>query len=294
MRLKGEDIIRKIIAGVDSRSKTAYVLAGLLLSCGILLLDTFTPYEVNLTFLYPVPILLVTIAAGTRAGVVLSAVCAVLITLTDVYGGRQFSRSIFLVADILATALSFSFFAYLVGMLCSTLRREVLFSRTDELTGLANRQQFLEFAAQEMERCRLTGNPFNLLAIDCNDFKTINDTLGVQGGDKMLKAIARTIAGSARSIDCACRLGSDRFALVLPCLDRVGTLELADNLRQELAEAVRAIKQDLDFNIGVVSGEPFADEPEQILDGMEQAMRAAKKIGQTMVIFPVAPDQAGA
>lgn len=89
---------------------------------------------------------------------------------------------------------------------------------TDPLTGLYNRRKFEEVLNQEVQRALRYG-PVSLLAIDLNEFKSVNDTYGHQTGDEALKAVAQGLQSACRTTDTCARLGGDEFAIILPHSD---------------------------------------------------------------------------
>jgi len=89
-----------------------------------------------------------------------------------------------------------------------------LLARTDSLTGLANRGTFIERLQQAFSSTRRGGNPFAILYIDLDHFKTVNDTLGHQIGDALLREVADRLRSCARDTDVVARLGGDEFAVL--------------------------------------------------------------------------------
>jgi diguanylate cyclase (GGDEF)-like protein/PAS domain S-box-containing protein len=84
----------------------------------------------------------------------------------------------------------------------------------DALTGLANRALFEEHLVQGLARARRHHQPVAVLFLDLDDFKTINDSLGHEAGDALLREAAIRIAGAVRAEDTAARLGGDEFAVL--------------------------------------------------------------------------------
>ncbi len=85
----------------------------------------------------------------------------------------------------------------------------------DMLTGLANRAQFNEYLNRLLERQRPEGEMLAVLFLDLDRFKIVNDTLGHDVGDLLLKAVAERIVGCVRTSDLVARLGGDEFTVVL-------------------------------------------------------------------------------
>jgi diguanylate cyclase (GGDEF)-like protein/PAS domain S-box-containing protein len=85
----------------------------------------------------------------------------------------------------------------------------------DPLTGLANRQLFRDRLAYTVRRCRRSGTPAALLFLDLDGFKRINDTLGHDAGDTLLKHVAAWLTECVREEDSVARLGGDEFVVLL-------------------------------------------------------------------------------
>ena len=108
-------------------------------------------------------------------------------------------------------------------------------AHVDPLTGLPNRRAFDETLAHGIAAARLDGAPMSLLLCDVNSFKHVNDTLGHQAGDGVLKAIATALSSTMRGPDAAFRWAGDEFAVILSDTDGVGAARMA----ARVCEAVR-------------------------------------------------------
>ncbi|PRO67127.1 diguanylate cyclase domain-containing protein [Alkalicoccus urumqiensis] len=86
----------------------------------------------------------------------------------------------------------------------------------DELTGLANRRRFRRLMEKEMARSSRTVQEFSLLMLDCDNFKTINDTYGHAAGDEVIRIMAKRITRSVRDSDTVARMGGDEFHVLVP------------------------------------------------------------------------------
>jgi diguanylate cyclase (GGDEF)-like protein len=99
----------------------------------------------------------------------------------------------------------------------------------DPLTGLYNRRPLEESLHRELLRARRGGSTVGLMAIDLDRFKQVNDTLGHDAGDAVLRTIARELMACVREEDIVCRAGGEEFVVILP-----GTGEYALRERAEL------------------------------------------------------------
>lgn len=89
-------------------------------------------------------------------------------------------------------------------------------SRTDELTGLANRRYFLETLKTELARSRRYHTPLSLAILDIDHFKHINDTFGHDTGDRVLCDLGKLLVRELRTFDGIGRLGGEEFAILFP------------------------------------------------------------------------------
>jgi diguanylate cyclase (GGDEF)-like protein/PAS domain S-box-containing protein len=156
----------------------------------------------------------------------------------------------------------------------------------DPLTGLPNRPAFVERIGQALLRTRRRQNNRNkvgVLFMDLDGFKTINDSLGHQAGDRLLVAVAECLRNRLRSEDVLARFGGDEFAVLLE--DTAGTSE-AIRVAQRIAEDLREPFTVDDFqvsvstSIGITLGTAHAnDDPEGMLREADAAMFRAKEQG---------------
>lgn len=107
---------------------------------------------------------------------------------------------------------------------------------TDCLTGLSNRVRLDEILQDELDRSRRFGHTFGLIIMDLDHFKEVNDTYGHQAGDTMLIEVGKLILQHLRSTDRAVRWGGEEFILIYLETDREETLQLAEELRQKIAD----------------------------------------------------------
>jgi diguanylate cyclase (GGDEF)-like protein len=119
--------------------------------------------------------------------------------------------------------------------------------RTDMLTGLANRREFMTRLERESHRQARSGRPLSVVMFDVDHFKRVNDTWGHPVGDQVLARIGQILRLQTREqVDTAARYGGEEFVLLLPETDLEGA--------QHVAEKISARLREQDFE---ASGEPF-------------------------------------
>jgi diguanylate cyclase (GGDEF)-like protein/excisionase family DNA binding protein len=158
-------------------------------------------------------------------------------------------------------------------------------ARTDDLTGLLNHGTFQDV----LRRSVASEESFGIVMIDLDGFKTINDTLGHQAGDRLLREIALSILGAARDTDSAFRYGGDEFCVLLPHSDEHGLQSVADRIRGAV-EAVGAPGSlwanegmHISASIGTASYPVDGDAPEAVLLAADRACFVAKRRGRGRV-----------
>jgi diguanylate cyclase (GGDEF)-like protein len=109
-------------------------------------------------------------------------------------------------------------------------------SRHDHLTGLANRFFFYDSLEQSIKKAKRNKTRLALFFIDLDKFKDINDNLGHDAGDFVLKSVAKQVKGCIRGVDILSRIGGDEFTLILEEIDSVKSInkiatELLKNIR---------------------------------------------------------------
>lgn len=165
-------------------------------------------------------------------------------------------------------------------------REQLEWSAThDVLTGLANRKLF----TQRLERvfdARPRSLPAELVMIDLDHFKPINDRFGHAAGDAMLKAVAAAVTSRLRATDLVARLGGDEFALLLERCPHETALRIAENAR----DAIAAISLNwegqtlrLGASLGVASLTPETTGIDEWLAQADAACYAAKAAGRGSV-----------
>lgn len=156
-------------------------------------------------------------------------------------------------------------------------------SRTDALTGLANRRR-LETDLEVMTSvARRHDQPFAVAIVDVDHFKIVNDTYGHSAGDEVLREIAERLRATLRTEDVAGRWGGEEFLLLLPMTDLEGATVVGERLRQRIAGQAVVLgcgaSLDVRISVGIAVG---CDLPDLLLRA-DKALYRAKAGGRNLV-----------
>ncbi|MFI4875632.1 MAG: GGDEF domain-containing protein [Blastopirellula sp. JB062] len=227
--------------------------------------------------------------ASLQTAIVLALFCALAWILDDLFFIYSSSPGLTPI-EVWLTSVHLCFFLVLVSMvwrLRCAYERERVFARIDPLTGLLNTTAFNDTAEREAARCRRDQSPLTVAFIDCDNFKTVNDTLGHRTGDRLLKLISRTLCESVRDMDAVARLGGDEFALLLPDATQAQAEIVIERVQTRLNQAMATENWPVTFSIGVaVYHEPEID-ADVLLHGADQLMYDVKRNAKDGVAFHI-------
>jgi diguanylate cyclase (GGDEF)-like protein len=153
----------------------------------------------------------------------------------------------------------------------------------DRLTGLPNRNVFQDRLETDIRRAHRSGLPLALLFIDLDHFKEINDTLGHEVGDLLLKQVGQRLLRFVRDSDTVARLGGDEFTITLAELHDIDSVtDVANKIRNDLAQPFR-LGNELAYisaSIGITFYPRDADNASDLLRNADQAMYRSKDRGR--------------
>ena len=154
-------------------------------------------------------------------------------------------------------------------------------SRTDPLTGLANRRTLYERIEIEMAHALRSESPLSVAMIDLDHFKDYSDRFGHIAGDTVLRSIAALMVSNIRGQDLVARYGGEEFCLVMPDTDLVGAHYLLDKLRGGGREATTEFGVTL--SAGLTSWDGF-ETTTSFIERADQALYRAKETGRNRVV----------
>lgn len=166
----------------------------------------------------------------------------------------------------------------------------------DLLTGLPNRALLIERLQQQLLRQPRTGESVALVVMDLTDFKAVNDSLGHDVGDDLLRQVGPRLTASLRAADTVARLGGDEFAILLPGTDETGAARVAQKMLAALEQAFPLAGETLDIgaSVGVAVAPAHATQADQLLSRADVAMYAAKGSLTGLAVFSAEHEREGA
>jgi diguanylate cyclase (GGDEF)-like protein len=169
------------------------------------------------------------------------------------------------------------------------LREELSEQATyDPLTGLFNRRFLEEHLARELHRARRGKSPLCVVMLDLDQFKHLNDTIGHDAGDSLLRQLGQMLRDKLRKSDLAYRYGGDEFVLVLPDSSLADTQRRVEQIRVLIKEThIRhgcSVPDTLTISAGVAEAPEHGTTAPELLHAADNALYAAKQAGRDRVV----------
>ncbi|PNE20062.1 diguanylate cyclase [Mesotoga sp. Brook.08.YT.4.2.5.1] len=162
--------------------------------------------------------------------------------------------------EIISTAIGFGKAISVLLLRIQTVnelrrQRELMerLSMEDHLTGLPNRRAFFDCAMRQIELSKRNGEEMAILYLDLNDFKGVNDTLGHDFGDALLKSIGKRLSSICRKSDLTARMGGDEFVYILPSTGTEGAIKAEAKVHEAFDEpfSVKGRRVKLTASVGI-------------------------------------------
>jgi diguanylate cyclase (GGDEF)-like protein len=152
-------------------------------------------------------------------------------------------------------------------------------AETDALTELYNQRYFHETLRREVLRAQRYGRSLALIVFDLDDFKTVNDRVGHLAGDGVLSQVAEGLRQAVRSVDIACRVGGDEFAVILPESSVADANQLFRRVQESIRDTALGTNGRLHFSAGIAELE-HGDTAAALFDRADTALYRAKDLGK--------------
>jgi diguanylate cyclase (GGDEF)-like protein len=161
----------------------------------------------------------------------------------------------------------------------------------DSLTDLHNQASFYEHLSGALSRARRRDSRVAVMFADLDDFKLVNDSLGHQEGDRVLRAVAERLRESLRETDLAARIGGDEFVVLLEDVtDATTALQVAERFQEKLHmpfDVHRGYRMYTSASIGIAVG--AVERPQELVKAADEASYRAKRMGKARSVVS-APD----
>jgi diguanylate cyclase (GGDEF)-like protein/PAS domain S-box-containing protein len=169
-----------------------------------------------------------------------------------------------------------------------TDRRQMLtyvthLAKHDHLTGLAGRTMLRERLVEAVERAKESERKVAVFVVDLDNFKRVNDSLGHQAGDQVIREAAQQLRGAVRTTDTVGRMGGDEFVVVLPDIQSIDDINgFAQTLVQRISKTmvVNHYELNVSASVGVCIFPDFASDADGLLERADAAMYASKENGR--------------
>lgn len=158
----------------------------------------------------------------------------------------------------------------------------------DLLTGLANRHLFIDRLRQQVLRSMRSSIPCALFYIDVDDLKPVNDTLGHEAGDQLLREVAERMTQSTRKTDMLARVGGDEFTLIVSeFADTAALVRIANALSSAMSApfTLEAGTVSISLSIGIAICPDQAQSVDDLIRYADRAMYEAKRTGKSSFAF---------
>ena len=206
------------------------------------------------------------------------------LNITDKITGEVFSEDDLRLLQSFANYASIAIERAKLFQMSEDLRK---ISITDSLTGLLNRRYFQKRLNEELERSKRHNHPLSLIMIDIDDFKPFNDSRGHVAGDSALKAVAKAIRDTVRTIDVVSRYGGEEFSVILPQTDKESSSIIAERIRSEVERISLPDLQiptgSLTISLGLASYPVDAIDLTGLINSADRALYRAKAMGKNRV-----------
>lgn len=257
---------------------------------GVLLvgiIDYVSGAEVRVFPLYYAPIAFVSWFQGYIGVGVMTALSLISWVTSNYFAGLTFSNPFVWVANSLAIGVSFVIVGLLTAAVRASVVREHGLSRQDPLTELLNTRTFYEEAGRLLAFCRRKDRPITIAYIDLDNFRDVNEALGHQAADDLLRNIGKMLQTSLRPSDLITRLGGDEFGVLLPETGPQQAAAAIERIHSLLSHRFAPIAPGMTSSIGAVTFFTLPETVEAMVHQADIRRYAAKNLGGNRIHLDV-------
>ena len=254
------------------------------------ILDYLNGPELSFSVFYTAPIMIAGWYGGKSIGFIMVGISALVWLGVDLASGSHYSSIFVPVWNMLVRLVYFVIILWLLLIVREKLALEESLADTDPLTGLANRRFFQEQLDREFNRLRRYPEAITIVYLDLDNFKYVNDTLGHDVGDELLKTVAHSLSRNTRDSDYVSRQGGDEFAILFPLLGGEAVAGMFAKLQNELLHEMQERGWPVTFSIGAVTFTQIMDSSRDMLKRVDDLMYEVKKSGKNNIRHITWPD----
>jgi diguanylate cyclase (GGDEF)-like protein len=260
-----------------------FVGFSLVLAIGVL--DSFTSYDVSVSLLYLVPIMLMAWYEGGIFVAVMSIFSVINWAIADMVSGHIYSHIAIPLWNAIMMLGMFLIIGYTITMLKKLLVKEREHSHDDDLTNVANIRFFYERASIEIKRLSINKRPLSLMYLAIDNLRFINESLGYVTGDFLLHEVAQTMKAALQSTSLISRFGGAEFAILIPGTQTENVTTVISDVQKRLLEMVNKHNWPVTFSIGVVTDVDAAYNIDELINMSKDLMKASKITGKNTVEY---------
>jgi diguanylate cyclase (GGDEF)-like protein len=247
-------------------------------------IDHLIAPRVSLSIFYTVPVAGSAWYLNRKAGFFMSFWAAVIWLAADVTANHQYVHFFIPFWNSMVRLVFFIIIAHLLSVIKTKLDMEESLADTDYLTGLKNSRSFYEHLEAESGRSKRSSKPFTIVYIDLDNFKYVNDTLGHDTGDDLIRAVADTLRNYARQSDVISRMGGDEFAGLFPETDFDNASTVISNTVGRLHKTMEDNNWPVTFSIGAITFSEPMKSVRDMVKAVDNAMYEVKRTSKNNIV----------
>ncbi|MBN1411524.1 MAG: GGDEF domain-containing protein [Spirochaetales bacterium] len=286
-KVRGIPAMVKILDYINRMPKPVLLVFGCLIIILLGFIDYQTGFEISFSIFYLPCIILIAWSAGRWTAFFISLLSSATWMTADLISGHAYSNIFIPIWNTTMRFLVFITVSYLVSLNRKYLETEKKLAITDALTEAANSRFFCTQVKKELERAKRSNQPVTLVYFDIDNFKRVNDTLGHNTGDRLLRTMAGIVKRMIRSIDIFARLGGDEFALLLFNSGQDQSKIVVQKIKEALLNLAEANGWPVTFSFGVVTCLNIDKDVEELVKTADDLMYKVKKQGKNGIQYLV-------
>ncbi len=254
-------------------------------------LDYLSGPRILLSVFYIIPVSFASWFISRKAGFTTAVLSESAWLVTDLFLRPETVPDVYFLWNAAVRLAALFLAAYVFSRLQEAIRREHELALVDGLTGLTNSRGFRERANVEIDRMARLGEVFTMVYFDLDNFKTVNDTLGHQRGDDLLRSVSDILQSNLRKVDIPARLGGDEFAILLTGTRADQAKTVLQKIKSQFDLLMKTNNWPVTVSFGAVGFEIPPYSVNEMITLADQLMYEVKKSGKNNIAIRVVKDR---